>query len=391
MKNESAELIKSTKIAQITAYRISYGSLLQAFATQIAFKTYGMTLELFCFEPSGRDNFYRRLMKGIRYPNVIVEKTKEYWSNLIHTEYLNSKKKRDKEFLDFMYRNMVCTEVVKTIEQRDKKIKDYEVVLSGSDQTWNPVNFGEKYFTCEFVPDEIKLVSYASSFGREKIPNGQVRGTRWYLGRFSKISLRETSGREIVKKLTGKMQPVVLDPTLLLKADEWYKYVANNKQIDKNYIFTYFLSAKKEFRKKVLNLKQETGFQVITVPHVAQYVQADIDYSDVLVNGCAPDEWLALIKDAECICTDSYHGMIFSIIFKKQFIVMKRFRDRSNVSANTRIYEVLDKLGLENRLWNGGNLYYQMRQKIDYDLVEEKLMKYRQWSYHYIQNILNED
>ena len=215
MKNESAELIKSTKIAQITAYRISYGSLLQAFATQIAFKTYGMTLELFCFEPSGRDNFYRRLMKGIRYPNVIVEKTKEYWSNLIHTEYLNSKKKRDKEFLDFMYRNMVCTEVVKTIEQRDKKIKDYEVVLSGSDQTWNPVNFGEKYFTCEFVPDEIKLVSYASSFGREKIPNGQVRGTRWYLGRFSKISLRETSGREIVKKLTGKMQPVVLDPTLL--------------------------------------------------------------------------------------------------------------------------------------------------------------------------------
>uniref|UniRef100_UPI0025B72C4A polysaccharide pyruvyl transferase family protein n=1 Tax=uncultured Muribaculum sp. TaxID=1918613 RepID=UPI0025B72C4A len=44
-------------------------------------------------------------------------------------------------------------------------------------------------------------------------------------------------------------------------------------------------------------------------------VQADIDYSDVLVNGCAPDEWLALIKDAECICTDSYHGMIFSIIF----------------------------------------------------------------------------
>ena len=61
------------------------------------------------------------------------------------------------------------------------------------------------------------------------------------------------------------------------------------------------------------------------------------------------------------------------------------------MSANTRIYEVLDKLGLENRLWNGGNLYFQMRQKIDYDLVEEKLMKYRQWSYHYIQNILNED
>lgn len=391
MENVNVEQTRSTKIAQITAYRISYGSLLQAFATQIAFKKYGMALELFCFEPSGRDNFKRRLVKSIRRPNVIVEKIKEYWSDFVHSGYLNMKKKRNKKFSDFIYRNIVCTEVLTTIEQRDRKIREYGIVLSGSDQTWNPVNFGEKYFTCEFIPEEIKLVSYASSFGTEKIPHGQEDGTRRYLGRFTKISLRETSGREIVKKLTGQTYPVVLDPTLLLKSDEWDRYVPSKKQIEKKYILTYFLSAQKEFRKKVMDLKQETNFQVVTVPHVARYVQADIDYSDILANGCAPGEWIELIRDAEYICTDSYHGMIFSIIYKKQFIVMKRFRDGSNMSANTRIYEVLDKLGLKNRLWNGGNIYLQMKQKIDYDLVETKLMEYREMSYQYIENILNED
>ena len=110
-----------------------------------------------------------------------------------------------------------------------------------------------------------------------------------------------------------------------------------------------------------------------------------------MIEESAPDQWVELIRDAEYICTDSYHGMVFSIIFKKQFLVMKRFRDGSKVSANTRIYEVLNKLGLMDRLWNGGDIYSQMRHKIDYDLVDRKLESYRDLSYNYIKNILNED
>lgn len=391
MEREGFEQTEALKMAHITAYRISYGSPLQTLATQVAFRKYGMQLELFCYEPSGKDNFKRRLAKSIRHPNVIIEKAKEYWCILFHNEYLDIKKKRNDEFSNFIHRNIVHTEVMNTTEQRDRKIHEYKIVLSGSDQTWNPINFGEKFFTCEFVPDSIKLVSYASSFGTERIPHRQVEGTKQYLKRFSNISCRETSGREIIKELTGQVYPIVLDPTLLLQSDEWNRYVSNFKLVEEKYIFTYFLSAQKEFRKRVIDMKKKTNFQVVTVPHVLQYVQGDVDYSDILMNGCSPDKWIALIRDAEYICTDSYHGMIFSIIFKKQFIVMKRFKDGSSVSANTRIYEVLNKLGLENRLWSGGDIYAQMKQKIDYDLVEEKLNKYRESSYKYIESILHED
>lgn len=385
---EQAEKIK---VAQITAYRISYGSLLQTLATQIAFRKCGIQLELFCYEPSGKDNCKRRLLKIIRHPNVIINKVKEGWCDFSHHGYFESKRKRDKKFSDFLYQNIVCTDVINTEAQRDKRIQDYQIVLSGSDQTWNPINFGEKYFTCEFVPDSIKVVSYASSFGIEEIPHRQEAGTKHYLKRFFKISLRETSGREIVRRLTDRICPVVLDPTLLLKSDEWNHYVSDKRMAEDKYIFTYFLSSQEEFRKKAKELKEKTKFQVVTIPHVLQYIQDDIKFSDIGIDVCAPDEWLRLIRDAEYICTDSYHGMIFSIIFKKQFIVMKRFRDGSSVSANTRIYEVLDKLGLSSRLWNGGDIYSQIIQKINYDLVEEKLKIHRELSYKYIDNILNED
>lgn len=391
MERENVEGLNSVKIAQITAYRISYGSALQAFATQIAFKKCGMLLELFCYEPDGRDNLKRRILKCVRHPSTFIDKGREYWSDFIHKGYMDIKRRRNKDFSSFIQRNIVSTEVINTKEQRDKRICNYKTVLSGSDQTWNPINFGEKYFTCEFVPDSIKLISYASSFGTEKIPNNQWEGTKRYLQRFSKISLRETSGRDIVERLTGQAFPVVLDPTLLLQRDEWNRLAFKVRQVNSKYIFMYFLSAQKEFRKQVVDLKQKTNLQIATVPHVSRYVQADIDYSDILIEESAPDQWVELIRDAEYICTDSYHGMVFSIIFKKQFLVMKRFRDGSKVSANTRIYEVLNKLGLMDRLWNGGDIYSQMRHKIDYDLVDRKLESYRDLSYNYIKNILNED
>ena len=391
MERNGIEQTPASKIAQITAYRISYGSPLQTLATQVAFKKCGLQLELFCFEMSGKDNLKRRLLKAVHHPNVIIDKGKEYWNDFVHSGYKDIKIKRNDAFSDFIHQNAVCTKVLNNVEERDKKILEYQIVLSGSDQTWNPINFGEKYFTCEFVPDSIRLVSYASSFGTERIPDNQREGTKKYLGRFSKISLRETSGREIIRGLTGNIYPVVLDPTLLLKREEWNKYALNLRPIDEKYIFTYFLSEQKIFRRKVKDLKEKTKFHIAAVPHVIQYIQADVDYSDILINECAPNEWISLIRDAEYVCTDSYHGMIFSIIFRKQFIVMKRFKDGSSVSANTRIYEVLDKLGLKDRLWNGGDIYSQIEQKIDFDLVEERLKKYREFSYNYIKNILNED
>ena len=374
------------KIAQITAYRISYGSPLQAYATQKAFLKEGISLELFRYEPAGKTNLKRRMKKILRFPSVIINKLNELLFDLIKPAYRNGKKNRDKLFEDFLEKNANVSKIIKTETERDKEIRKYGAVLSGSDQTWNPINYGERYFTCEFVPETITLISYASSFGTSTIPKWQYRGTMNYINRFTSISLREKSGHDIVKSMSGKEYPVVLDPTLLLDRTEWEK-ICVKKTIKYNYIFSYLISSNKKFRELVSKFAKNINHKIIAVPHVLKYVVSDEKYCDESRFGASPDEWISFIRDAKFVFTDSYHAVIFSIIFKKRFIVMKRFRDDDVASANTRIYEILSKLGLEDRIWIGGNLKEIAERDIDYDAVYKKLRVHKDVSYEYIKSL----
>lgn len=224
------------------------------------------------------------------------------------------------------------------------KLKCDKYVI-GSDQVWNPyfkrmskIDFA-LFASCENV------ISYAASFGINKIPKSKWKFYIKGLNNISKISVREEKGAEIVKELTGRDAEVVLDPTLLLSQEEWKNVMKKPKNIpNKKYILTYFLgNISNENMKKIEKIAECNNFEIVNL--------GDLKYSQYYIAG--PSEFLWYCCNAEIIFTDSFHGCVFSIIFDKTFYYMER-NDKS-FSMNSRIDTLLSKLELEDRVlvnWN---------------------------------------
>ena len=117
----------------------------------------------------------------------------------------------------------------------------YDAVVTCSDQLWSPAGLGTNFYNLMFVPDGVRKISLSSSFGVSKIPSWQVKRTREYLERIEHISVRENQGKVIVKELTGRDVPVLMDPVFAYTKEEWEEIVPLSSRYDYPYILAYFL------------------------------------------------------------------------------------------------------------------------------------------------------
>lgn len=124
------------------------------------------------------------------------------------------------------------------------------------------------------------------------------------------------SGCDIIKNLTNKEAQLVLDPTLMVDKKIWDKMSGSTPKVDGEYIFCYFLGKNPEHRKKVRKLAEKTGLKVVCLPYIDGYTESDNGYADLALYDIAPDGFVNLIKNAKYVCTDSFHGSVFSTILK---------------------------------------------------------------------------
>ena len=198
---------------------------------------------------------------------------------------------------------------------------EYDVVLSGSDQLWSPGGLKSHFYTLEFCKKGVRRVSWASSFGVATIPEEQLVDTRKYLLEMDKISCRELSGCEIVKQLTGRPAIHVCDPVMMFSATDWKALVPNNKRVEEAYIFAYFLGENINYRKQVQEFARRKGLKIVTLRHLDQYVPSDEAFGDYAFYDVSPEDFINLISNADFVCTDSFHGSCFSIIFNNNKII----------------------------------------------------------------------
>lgn len=205
----------------------------------------------------------------------------------------------------------------------EQKWDSYDLAITGSDQVWHNWHKDPKelpYYYLEFMPEE-KRVSYAASFGFDEFPDEDraehVKGQKG----MHAISCREKSGCKLVKEATGKNSVHVLDPTLLLKADDWRKAEADVSAVVKpgeKYAFLYFLgNITAEYQKYTDEIVSKQGLRIINF----------LDMKDEKIAKCGVGEFISLIDHAEYVLTDSFHCTVFSILFDKQFTVFKRKQD----------------------------------------------------------------
>ena len=264
--------------------------------------------------------------------------------------------------------------------------KKFDAFILGSDQVWNPMLLGGDYYTLTWVDSRRPKVTNASSFGVSEIPASQVKKTKEYLSRFSMISVREKQGAEIVEKLTGKKAEVCCDPTVLTDRKRWDELSGACPFVSEKYIFCYFIGnnpSQREFAKK---LAQKTDCKILAVKHIDEYIKSDDDFGNIDYLEVGPKEFVNFIRYATYVCTDSFHGTIFSIMYNKTFFTFKRFSDSQKSSMNSRVKNILSIVGLSNRLFENSitpdaALAYQ----VDWSDVNKRLNDFRKSSREYFE------
>lgn len=371
-------------IGIITPYKVNnYGTKLQAYAMQCLMNKYD-DAELLGFV-SASDSRITSILGKV----YLKAKLKLSGKKTIKTPEMQ---KRDKAINTFDSHYKFGREFRGNSEWK-KEIQKYNAVVCGSDQLWAPLNVIADYFTLTLVPDEINKFSYAASFGINSVPSSMKRRYKKFLSRLNSVSVREEQGKKIVKDVAGLDAQVVLDPTLMIDRDEWAALADESElRIDTPYVFCYFLGTNPEHREFAKKLAKEKGLTLVTIPHFDEYNEADKDFGDMPLYEADPADFLSLIKNASYICTDSFHGTVFSVIFNRQVAVFERFQNQSAESTNSRIHTLLENLGMTSQLFNSKDQTDEfVNSIIDYNAVNVRFNELKEDSFGFLDKAIGHE
>lgn len=276
----------------------------------------------------------------------------------------------------------------------------YDMYICGSDQIWNPMIYTEKTFDEAFFMSftKKKKIAYAPSFGISSIPEEKKSTLVDLTKDFHRISVREDAGAEIIKDTLGMDVPVVLDPTLLLTKQEWMNisqtsaYATSSKK-RQPYMLCYFVSNAPAYFEQVKKIKEITGLHVVWLCGARN---APSGFEKIYDAG--PKEFLSLFADASFVCTNSFHGTVFSTIFEKEFLSFSNTLSYKGVAPgnnklNSRIHTLLQKIGLSHRIMSPDTpdikATYQSLKPIDYSCVHQLLSSERDASLAFLTEAIN--
>lgn len=332
-------------IITINDYK-NYGNRLQNYAVQEVIKELGFTVETIVNttshlrEKEKVSNIKKAVyaLKNNPIWDVVYKIYKKKYREKYNTQIVKAyelKKERLICFTDRYIKESKFTISDTNIPKNELSTYDYFVV--GSDQVWNP-NF-ERFSHIDFLTfaPRFKRIAYAASFGIEELPaelNDNFK--EWLLG-MNYISTREEAGQKLIQELTNIDSTVLVDPTLMLSKEQWKSIskVSEHKPTNK-YILTYFLGDTTIERIRFIKqCSKEYNCEIINLSSIFDLALYSID----------PSEFIDFFNSACIICTDSYHGIIFSILFEKPFIVFERL----DGSMSSRVDTLLNKFNFDGR------------------------------------------
>lgn len=268
------------------------------------------------------------------------------------------------------------TEYLPNLNMDDVRRYGLEALVVGSDQIWRPVKYDAvKYYFLGFTGDsDILRIAYAPSVALEEWPyKPEVTvQLRELVKKFSAVSVREKSSVKLVKDNLGVDAEWVLDPTMLLKKEDYLEVCKDELKNNEPFVFAYILDVSEEKRKMAEQTAKQLGCSV-------KYLSADkVKESDSI------EKWLANFRDAKYIITDSYHGTVFSLIFQKEFYCFyNKYR------GNARMDSLKEISGLEERFISEA-VKVGTDRTIDYAKAEERLLRMKAESRRFLEeNLFN--
>ena len=382
-------------VGLITMHRVlNCGSFLQAYATVKAVERLGYDCTVIDYlypmpwhleNAVGNENVqednrrFRRLKKLFRMFGVLryVKRVRTYWR--LHRAL--------REFRDFSGVKLTCAYSRKSILKSPPR---FDVYLTGSDQTWNPRYVASDHsFLLDFTPEPAKRIAYAASFGCNELPVEHRKDYAGLLNRYSAISVREESGVPMVKDLCGKDASFVLDPTLLLTADEWHPLEADNVSPGRRFVFVYALSYVFDPFPDIVELadrvaKELNAEVIFYTDAVSRSELRDSGFSVIssLKHPLAPSEFLEYIDKSVFVISTSFHGTAFAVNFHKDFYAYLN----PHPSKDDRVKSFLSSIGLEDR--GVKERSDDLKIKTTYTVADERLCRLRERSEKYLHDAI---
>lgn len=359
---------------------LNYGGILQAYALQEVLRRMGFdvkTIHLMLFSNEKitvhklLSYFKRNVQKYLFGKNVSTK----FNTGVSRSEY----NRRSVNVWPFINKNIRLTKTIGGLSELSGiESENFDAIVVGSDQVWLPSNLPT--FLLDFTEGwNIKRVSYAASFGHSewRIDKDKTRLCSAYAKKFDAISVREDSGVTLCKDFLGVEAKHVLDPTLLLDADDYLCLVEAEDKIDKT-IFSYVLDSNEQKKNIVEKIADLLGAKVSSTLDLNKGIDDKTNIQPSI------DKWINGIHNADFVVTDSFHGTVFSLIFRKQFAVM------GNPNRGlTRIYSLLKLFGLEDRFVNQESQIGELLQnEIDYEIIKSKIEVYKKNSMDFLHHSL---
>lgn len=344
------------RIAIITINELTpnYGNRLQNYASKIVFEQFGADVTTICFDKSPRRIYalkVKELLQRMFFYKLPGDS--DYWKYDVKKIFV---------FEDFT-KQYISEQYITSCEHLSEKF-DYFAV--GSDQVWNPNWYDSNplkkdLYLLTFAKPEQKICM-APSFGIDELPDAWNDYFKKQLSTFPNLLVREKSGADLIYRLTGQKAEVMIDPTLFLTAEDWFKIARRPKNINcnKRYILTYFLGGRS--KKQDQYIQRLAKLYNLTVYNLLDKSNMDLFVVD-------PGEFVYLIAHAELVLTDSFHACVFAFLFNKPFQVFTRGGTQTKMFS--RIENLLTMLSLE-RKYAGSGLKNELFE-CDYEVGFEKL------------------
>lgn len=365
------------RVAVVTNYdKKNYGSVLQAYALQSKIKELGSD-ECVVYETKNNK------------PKSYFSKIKRFFSKSKNNYSLKNKieiKKSRKLFVD-KYKKIenFCKSRIDSVYnysyQESKDLaNEYDVFIAGSDQIWSP-NAGtlSDVTLLDFANNKNKY-SYAASIGVSSIDEETKNKFKNGLSDFKKISVRENTAKTVLGECVKSDIRVDIDPTLLYDGNFWKKHVKNEEKNIEPYIFVYMLRPEPVTIEVAKALSKKYGYKVKICSN--RIVEKNV-FENVMNAGI--EDFLTLINNAEYVITNSFHGTVFSLQF------MKKFLSIAIDGTGSRVIDLLKSVNLSNHIVSSSNQIDNIDCKIDWNVVNDILLKRREESIAYLRNILEEN
>lgn len=388
------------KIGIVSLYykNSNMGGLLQAYALQTALSNDGLEAEQISYDYNYLNQQQRSIAKKLVHEQVTHADINIILKKAV-ARFMQWKKKVDvvetdfKKQMDAFQRFEQMIPHTSTVYNSDTiaQVNDsFDGFVCGSDIVWHPSRAVHTAFYLGFVGKTKIKLPYAVSMGRLPYTPLEKEMLKRNVQDFSVIATREQSVADYIASLTGKKTLTVVDPTLLLTAEQWESIEDRSCVPEGKYIFCYLFNNEKWCRKYVADYAKKVGMTVVYLPYIMNSKRKVDDLlSGIGICNAGPDGFIALIHHAQCVFTDSFHATVFSTLFQKEFYVFDRDPSKSKTSINSRNDEFLKRYGLEDHHIGNCAEGPLKRTVLPSARALEKIAVDREASYKYLQNGLN--